>query len=213
MTGTIPDTLTQLTELRYLATSGNKFDAQELLDYSSLTNLHDLSMKANKLKGTIPDWIGELTSLQMLDLDANDLTGTIPTWVGLMRDLDHLLLNRNKLTGTLPFQMQNIDLDVLLLDGNSFHGNANVICESDKVKPKYFISDCYPRDGEPPEIDCRCCTTCCEDGNTECNNKEWTSNVDPEWEYGYVRPFYTFSLKNAPVLYSKADVEASDPLP
>jgi hypothetical protein len=162
-------------------------------------------MKGNNLNGKIPDWIGGLTNLQLLDLDANELTGTIPSWIGLLRDLDHLLLNRNKLTGTIPTQMENIyHLNVLLLDGNSFKGNADAICESDKEKPSFFVSDCYPgQNGERAEIECRCCTQCCIDDDPSCNDKKWTSNVDPIWEYGYVRPFYTFSLENAPSMYSK----------
>jgi hypothetical protein len=42
------------------------------------------------------------------------------------------------------------------------------------------------------------------DGDTECNNKKWTSNLDPVWTYGFVRQSYTFSLANAPAEYSKA---------
>ena len=202
-----------MTNLHYLAMCGNHFDAQEMIDMSKMTNLKDLSMKNNNMIGSIPDWIGELTNLQLLDLDANALTGTIPSWIGLLQNLDHLLLNRNKLTGSIPSQIQNLHhLHVLLLDGNSITGNANAICDSaNAVKPSYFVVDCYPGlNGERPEIECRCCTQCCTDGDPSCNNKSWTSNVDPSWEYGYIRQDYTFNLKNAPVAYSKASSADED---
>jgi Leucine-rich repeat (LRR) protein len=209
----LPDTMTQMTNLHYLATSGNHFEAQQMMDLSKLTNLKDLSMKSNSMTGTIPEWIGELTDLQLLDLDANALTGAIPSWIGLLRNLDHLLLNRNKLTGTIPAQIQNMHrLTVLLLDGNSITGNADAICDSDNVNPTHFVADCYPgASGERPEIECRCCTQCCTDDDPNCNDKKWTSNFDPVWEYGYNRQNYAFNLKNAPVAYSKAsDNEDAD---
>lgn len=211
--GKIPDTITGMTNLQYLATSGNKFEAQQMMGLGKLTNLKDLSMKSNNMIGTIPEWIGELTNLQLLDLDANELTGTIPSWIGLCRSLDHLLLNRNKLTGTIPTQLQNMHhLTVLLLDGNSLTGNANAVCDSENVNPAHFIADCYPgENGERAEIECRCCTQCCTDSDPNCNDKKWTSNYDPVYEYGYIRPNYTFNLENAPEAYSKAsDNEIED---
>lgn len=212
LTGMIPDTITGMTNLHYLATSGNLFASQQIMDLSKLTNLQDLSMKNNELIGRIPDWIGELLSLQLLDLDANDLTGSIPTWIGLLTNLNHLLLNRNKLTGTIPTQIQNLSkLEVLLLDGNSITGNGNAVCNSEKLKPSYFVADCYPgTNGELPEVECKCCTQCCTDDDPSCNDRSWTSNLDPMWEGYYVRQKYTFNLENAPTTYSKTTSNQDD---
>jgi Leucine-rich repeat (LRR) protein len=209
--GAVADNLGTLTELRYLQTSGNNFTSKIMqdIDFSQLTNLQELAMKDNNLKGKIADWIGEFTNLQLLDLDANQLTGEIPFWIGNLLGLDHLLLNRNKLTGALPVEMGSLkDLDVLLLDGNSFTGNADIVCSN--VTPKYFISDCNATIGEEsPLFECECCTTCCEVGDADCNNIAWTSNVDPKWEYGWVRSRYIFSGANAPAEYAKdGDVES-----
>jgi hypothetical protein len=164
-------------------------------------------MKSNNLTGTIPDWIGELTNLKLLDMDANSLTGHIPSWIGLMQNLNYLLLNRNQLTGTIPTQLQNMhQLQMLLLDSNSIHGNANAICEQDKWTPSVFITDCYPgSNGVGPEVECRCCSQCCNDNNPACNDYAWTSNVDLTWEDGYTREEYTFHLADAPAAYSKKD--------
>ena len=172
-------------------------------------------MKNNNLIGSIPDWVGGLDQLKMRDLDSNELTGQIPSWLGLLTGLNHLLLNRNNLVGTIPEQFQNLrHLDILLLDSNSITGNANVICESENVKPTFFVSDCYPgQNGERPEIECRCCSTCCTDEDTSCNNQSWTNNFDPVWEYGFLRKNYRFNLENAPAAYSKESSDAvTDPI-
>jgi hypothetical protein len=137
----------------------------------------------------------------------------------VMTSLNHLLLNRNELAGSFPSQMAAlVRLKVLLLDGNSITGKADAICNIDGgAKPEVFISDCYPgTQGEAPEIECRCCTTCCADGDGLCNNKIWTTNVDPSWEYGFTRSSYRFSLQNAPAAYAQGGEEenqAVDPLP
>jgi Leucine-rich repeat (LRR) protein len=207
-TGTLPSSdLGMLTQLRYLSTSGNHFSNQTLLDLDlrSLTNLVDWSMKSNKLTGTIPRWIGDLSSLQLLDLDANDLTGKIPTTIGKLSNLYYLLLNRNRLTGSLPTQMAALsNLKVLLLDSNSITGTTNFLCQSETVNPEFFISDCGNTTANPNmEVTCRCCTTCCNDGDETCNNKAWTSTVDAEWEYGFARSSYQFDMSNAPVGIAK----------
>jgi len=217
LVGTIPDDVAQLTSMRYWSTTNNRFSEQSMPDMSKWSDLQDVSMKNNNLNGPIPDWLGGLNKLRMIDLDSNKLTGSIPSWFGLLPNLHAMLLNRNELTGSIPPQLANLKkLDLLLLDGNSITGNADVICEaSTGIKPTLFTSDCYPgQQGQTPEIECRCCTTCCTDGDTTCNNFKWTSNVDPVWEYGYLRPNYVFSLENAPAAYSKEgdDSEVSDPI-
>eukprot|EP00339_Tiarina_fusa_P013177 CAMPEP_0117033354 /NCGR_PEP_ID=MMETSP0472-20121206/23839_1 /TAXON_ID=693140 ORGANISM="Tiarina fusus, Strain LIS" /NCGR_SAMPLE_ID=MMETSP0472 /ASSEMBLY_ACC=CAM_ASM_000603 /LENGTH=709 /DNA_ID=CAMNT_0004742249 /DNA_START=63 /DNA_END=2192 /DNA_ORIENTATION=+ len=216
LTGTIPDDVSQLTSMRYWSTTNNRFSAQPMPDMSTWSELQDVAMKNNNLSGPLPAWLGGLGKLQMIDLDSNKLTGSIPSWFGLLPNLHAMLLNRNELTGTIPPELANLKkLDLLLLDGNSITGNAQVICEADTgIKPTLFTTDCYPgQHGEAPEIECRCCTTCCIDGDTTCNNFKWTSTVDPVWEYGFLRPNYVFSLANAPADYSKAgNSQISDPI-
>ena len=213
--GTIPDDIITLTNLRYWATSNNPFEEQAVPNLSQMTNLMDIQMKHNNLIGTFPEWIGNLFELELVDFDANELTGTLPTWIGLLRNLNHLLLNRNQLEGNLPTQLAAMtNLDVLLLDGNDFKGETDVMCDTPNFKPRYFTADCYPgRNGERPEVECRCCSTCCIDDDPTCNDFKWTSNVDPVWEYSYLRQSYRFSLENAPADYSKdPNSTPTDPL-
>jgi LRR receptor-like serine/threonine-protein kinase EFR len=101
VTGKLPDTIKQLTNLVLFSTSGNNFSKQTVHDYFyNMPNLKDLSMKGNNFTGTLPSFFGEINSLQLLDLESNQLTGEIPTWYGLMTNLHVLMLNRNYLTGT-----------------------------------------------------------------------------------------------------------------
>jgi len=193
-----------------LSTSGNKFSKQGLQDYySKMTNLKELSLKGNNMMGTLPNFFGEMTSMHLLDLDGNHISGSIPTWYGLMTNLHALMLNRNELTGTIPNSLTELqNLKILLLDGNDLEGSANGICLS-PVGPKleHFVTDCYSgkNDDEKPEIECRCCTLCCNDNNPDCNNKSW--EVDNNSKYksmlGYIRADYNFDLDEAPEDWSK----------
>lgn len=203
LSGTFPDTVQLLTNLVSLSTSGNKFDAKDLdsTNFWELTSLQDLSMKGNNLKGTIPEDFAMMDNLRMLDLDGNNLTGTISTWFGLMNKLAIMQFNRNHLTGTIPSQLAKMPaLKVLLLDGNNLTGNTKEICHVNSgLNLAHFTTDCYPgSDGADPEVDCRCCSLCCNDENPNCNNKDWTANYDPKAMYGYIRPTYEFSLDQAP---------------
>lgn len=217
LTGTIPKTLTHMTGLRYLATAGNRFHAQPMLPLSNLTNLVDLSMKHNNITGKIIDDIGLMTNLKLLDLDANRLSGHIPSGIGLLTGLDILLLNRNNFTGTIPSQFRNIrGLAFLMLDGNSLTGDASAICDHKNKSfiPKTFVADCFEGpNGQDPEIICPCCSECCADAIATCNDKKWTSNLDPSYEHGYERAeggeLYFFSNEDAPVEYAK-DVADDD---
>jgi Leucine-rich repeat (LRR) protein len=218
LTGYIPDTLSQLKKLEYLYTSGNPFSPQRVPSLQELANLRDLQMKGNHLTGALPDWLAELTSLQLLDLDSNELSGSIPTYFGLLRNLHSLLLNRNKISGSIPSELANMkSLKILLLDGNDLTGGADAICkaESSGLDLAHFIADCYPgQEGEAPELECRCCTMCCSDSDPNCNNKKWTANYDPEYQYGFFRPKYTFSLDGATMTqFSKDGNESSSEAP
>mmetsp|Transcript_30596 Transcript_30596/g.72170 ORF Transcript_30596/g.72170 Transcript_30596/m.72170 type:complete len:697 (-) Transcript_30596:205-2295(-) len=208
LSGTIPDTIQLLTNLVSLSTSGNKFDAKSLssINFWDLTKLQDLSLKGNNFRGTIPEDFGLMTNLRMLDLDGNKLTGTISTWFGLMGNLAIMQLNRNHLTGTIPSELSEMaNLKILLLDGNSLHGDTKAFCRADNgVQLAHFTTDCYPgTDGSEPEVDCRCCSLCCNDENPNCNNKDWTASYDPKAMYGYIRPAYNFNLDQAPAGWMK----------
>jgi len=75
-----PSTMNQLSNLRSLYTGINPFGEHPIPSFlEGMTNLKELSMKQNKLTGTVPAHLGGLTNLQVLDLDFNQLEGSIPS--------------------------------------------------------------------------------------------------------------------------------------
>lgn len=77
-----------------------------------------------------------------------------------------------------------------MLDGNEITGNAEAICGSPIINTTFFSTDC----GQPlPEVECSCCTLCCDDSNSTCNNVDWTVTLDGIWEYDFQRVVYSFS--------------------
>ena len=197
--GTLPDTIQLLNKMVSLSTSGNKFNRQRLDEtyFTSMSELQDLSMKENQFSGSLPENFAGLSKLRMLDLDRNDLIGTIPSQYGMLEKLTILQLNRNQLSGTVPSELSRLDkLQVLLLDGNDLFGNTKELCAADGPKLKHFTSDCYPglNNERGPEVECRCCTLCCNDENKDCNDHDWTSSYDLKAEYGYIRTSYEFTL-------------------
>ena len=79
-------------------------------------------------------------------------------------------------------------LEMLLLNNNSMTGSADGFCEGGPV-PSVFGTDCF---GTIPEVVCRCCTLCCDDGDDACNSIEGLANLDPIWENSFERKFYKF---------------------
>ena len=73
----------------------------------NLTNLTYLSLHSNQLTGQIPFEIGNLTNLRYLYLSSNQLTGEIPSSIGNLTNLLFLYLYNNQLTGEIPFEICN----------------------------------------------------------------------------------------------------------
>jgi len=192
-----PSTMNQLSNLRSLYTGINPFEEHPIPSFlEGMTNLKELSMKQNKVTGTVPAFLGGLTNLQVLDLDFNQLEGSIPSELGSLTGIDTLMLNRNYLNGTLPDSFSSLeDVDILLLDGNNLTGSADVICKDNTINTTFFSADC----GKPnPEIECSCCHLCCNDNNATCNNFDWRVNLDGIWEYDFQRVVYSFSQSLLP---------------
>jgi len=192
-----PEGMSSLTNLVSLYTGMNGFFTHAIPDFlKGMTNLKELSMKQNQLSGTIPMWLGDLTNLHVLDLDFNRLSGSIPSELGKLTLMDTLMLNRNYLSGTIPDSFMNLqEIDVLLLDANNITGTADVICLNTNINTTAFSSDCFT---SSPEISCSCCSICCDDSNTECNNFDWRVNLDGIWEYDFQRVVYSFSQEVLP---------------
>ena len=105
-----PSTMNQLKNLQSLYTGMNSFEEHPVPSFlEGMTNLKELSMKQNKLTGSIPTFLGGLTNLKVLDLDFNKLEGSIPSELGSLTEINTLMLNRNYLNNTLPDSFSSFD--------------------------------------------------------------------------------------------------------
>ncbi|MDY7004722.1 MAG: leucine-rich repeat domain-containing protein, partial [Cyanobacteriota bacterium] len=95
---TLPESISQLTNLTWLYLHGNKLTTLPE-SISQLTNLTWLYLHGNKLT-TLPESITQLTNLTWLNLHNNQLT-TLPESITQLTNLTQLNLHGNKLT-TLP---------------------------------------------------------------------------------------------------------------
>lgn len=101
---------------------------------------------------------------------------------------------------------------MLLIDDNTLTGNTDEICV---YELEHFISDCASgTDGEgslfDAELSCSCCTLCCSDANTTCNDEEWLGNAEGIWEFSFERVRWDFD-KEAIFPYYNYNYEQSLP--
>jgi len=124
LVGTIPSSISNLTNLQFLALNNNQLTGSIPTQLGSLTSLQSLILSSNKLTGDIPPDLGNLTNLLNLNLLGNQLTGSIPTSLESLTNLSHLDLSSNKLTGIIPSELGNLtSLTVLSLWSNQLTGN------------------------------------------------------------------------------------------
>ena len=83
----------------------------------------ELSLRDNRLNGTIPPEIGSLSNLSVLALGANRLSGAIPSEIGSLTNLKLLGLGGNELSGAIPDELAGLsNLTELNLWGNHLSG-------------------------------------------------------------------------------------------
>ncbi len=91
----------KLTGLESLSLQGNKFsDLPPGL--GNLSQLRSLNVSSNRFSGSIPPGIGNLTELSSLRLGYNQFSGNIPEELGNLTKLCSISLNSNQLAGEIP---------------------------------------------------------------------------------------------------------------
>mgnify|MGYP000878029277 FL=1 len=118
LTGTIPETIGKLIELDYLHLSNNKLTGSIPKDIEKLTKLRNIYLYNNQLTGIIPANIGNLTKLYSLYLYNNKLTGIIPESIGKLSELRYLYLYDNQIMGLIPQSICNLTLNGISLNNN-----------------------------------------------------------------------------------------------
>ncbi|CAO2046582.1 unnamed protein product [Urochloa humidicola] len=125
LSGTIPDALTNCSNLTYLDISSNSLVGSISPKFGLLSNLVSVSLAENQLEGSIPSDLGRLRKLEYLVLGSNRLSGEIPHSIFSLSSLKSLGLEYNMLAkASLPPNIGELlpNLIQLTLENNSFEG-------------------------------------------------------------------------------------------
>jgi hypothetical protein len=192
--GPLPSQFFQLERLQELHLSRNVFSGTLATELGNLNHLLDFRVNKNSLLGgEIPESLfSSMKDLTYLDLSECNFTGTISSMVGSLQGLHVFLINDNSFTGSLPVELARVDETLIddrrysstwrhgdvRVQNNNFHGQMpQEFCEQGLAT---LISDCAALDpvtGEV-EIQCKCCTECCDAEGTCTITKDPTN----EWE-------------------------------
>lgn len=127
LTGTIPHSITKLTNLRSLTIRATSISGPIPNFITELKSLTYLDLSDNHLSGRLPPNLSQLPNLEAIILQNNKLTGPIPPSYGYIKNLSTLFLSRNKLSGKLPISLARLNsLDVVDLSHNRLEGDASM---------------------------------------------------------------------------------------
>ncbi|XP_031378619.1 receptor-like protein 18 [Punica granatum] len=123
ISGEIPATVGNLSQLASLQLDGNQLKGQIPPSIGNLNKLFSLGLNRNELEGHIPLQLMNFTQLTELFLGFNQMSGFIPSYLMNFTQMTHLDLSNNKFEGTIPSsisQLQNLIL--LRLSRNNLSG-------------------------------------------------------------------------------------------
>ncbi len=166
LTGVIPDSIGNLTNLSFLDLGSNNLTGVIPQSIGNLTALDSLNLFNNNLNGAIPDSIGSLLNLTDLNLGNNSLSGLIPESFGNLAALNNFLLGNfridpssgfpgiplrsfNRLSGSIPDSFKNlINLDNFYLNQVGLTGSITpeleawygLITNRSIANPPYIIN-------------------------------------------------------------------------
>lgn len=110
---------------------------EELL---SLSNLKDLYLNFNRLSGRIPTDISRLSNLEKLYLFHNRLEGQIPAAIGSLQYLKDLVLSGNAFTGTLPDELNDITaIEILAIEREGVLSDSTGIGKETSARDSAFM--------------------------------------------------------------------------
>ncbi|GAB1422628.1 hypothetical protein MASR2M15_28650 [Anaerolineales bacterium] len=126
LSGTIPDSISLLSQLSVLDLSQNAISGLGN-GMGALSGLKVLNLAQTGLSGGFPTGILSLSALETLDLSQNGLNGSLPNTLGGLSSLKQVKLDHNLFTGVIPDSIGNLSgLTVLDLSNNGLNGNLPV---------------------------------------------------------------------------------------
>ena len=173
ITGTLPSEWGSLHSLFYVGLRLNGITGTLPSHWRTLNRLKTLDFEGNELRGTIPEEYGELTELESLYLESNNLTGRLPTELSNATNLANLFVEDNLFSGTVPTEYSSlVNLEYFWFHRNSLTGSVDsTLCDS-FLNPRgaNLKSNCLDDAlvGVAAQIQCSCCTTCCDSNGTNC---------------------------------------------
>ncbi|KAK0582988.1 hypothetical protein LWI29_032016 [Acer saccharum] len=102
LTGRIDPAIGKLSALAELSIVPGRIIGALPQSLSQLKNLRFLAASRNFISGGIPATLGQLRGLRTLDLSYNQFTGDIPRSIGTLPELSNVILCHNKLSGPVP---------------------------------------------------------------------------------------------------------------
>jgi Leucine-rich repeat (LRR) protein len=127
LTGSLPASLSDLTELKVLELSFNKLTGEIPITIGALKNLEVLALNGNYLRGTIPNSISSLTRLKQLHLSSNELSGNLPSEINRLTYLEVFNVFDNNLSGKLPLDLaSNRNLREFMVAENNFENASEI---------------------------------------------------------------------------------------
>ncbi|KAJ3096115.1 hypothetical protein HK100_005641 [Physocladia obscura] len=105
LTGSIPESIGNLTELVKLNLGHNRFEGELPDSIGQLKNLRSFVVQVNKLTGEIPRAIQKLRNLEAFHMESNQLIGFIPSSVYRLASLKAAFNSEPQKTGPAPFEI------------------------------------------------------------------------------------------------------------
>ncbi|KAJ0442864.1 putative protein kinase RLK-Pelle-LRR-XI-1 family [Helianthus annuus] len=130
--GSIPSSIGNMSNLRYLSLGNNKFSGQIPSEIGRLKSLGVLLLNTNNLTGHIPYSIGSiprdmnLTKMEKFMISDNMLSGPLPNNICDSGILTHFIVGQNFFSGHVPKSLKNCSSLVRVrLENNQLTGNIS----------------------------------------------------------------------------------------
>ncbi|RKZ79944.1 MAG: hypothetical protein DRR19_24310 [Candidatus Parabeggiatoa sp. nov. 1] len=128
LNGPIPQSISHLTQLRYLFLAKNRLTGPIPDSLSNLSQLTKLWLNDNELSGTIPDLLGKLDQLKELLLNGNQFKGTISEVINQLNQLDFINLAQNQFSGLFPKSLTSLS-KLIIDDKHLTHSVCTIVTQ------------------------------------------------------------------------------------